>query len=280
LFSIIFGLGAALFWGAGDFAGGLTSRRVGAVRATLYVEAVGLFPLFFIVIYTGQAGTMTITDWIWCGAAGLIGSMGLLALNRALAEGHMSIVASVAALTSASLPVLVGGLRDGWPSVITLAGFGLALLATWLISQTGFEKKTIQIRFGDLVLPFLAGLGFGSYYILINQGSRTSIFAPLLAVRVTGTIALLIFAFLKKQLDFPSRVVWPLVIINTVFDIGGSLFYVLAGQAGRMDIAALLGSLYSVATVLLAWLVLREKISRTQWMGILLSGVAIVLLTY
>lgn len=221
---------------------------------------------------------MTITDWMWCGAAGLIGSTGLLALNRALADGSMSVVAPVAALTSASLPVIVGGLRDGWPSAITLVGFGLALLATWLISQAGFERKAIQIRFGILFLPFLAGLGFGSYYILINQGSRTSIFAPLLAVRVTGTLVLLIFAFLKKQLQFPSRAIWPLAVINTVFDIGGSLFYVLAGQAGRMDIAALLGSLYSGATVLLAWLILREKISRRQWGGILITLVAILLI--
>jgi uncharacterized membrane protein len=276
--SILFGLASALSWGAGDFAGGLISRRTGAVRATLYVESVGLLPLFMIAFVTDQV-SMPLADWLWCGAAGVIGSFGVLALYHALANGKMSVTAPIAALTSTCLPVIAGGVRDGWPSAITFTGFAIGLLATLLISQSRNDRRSMHIRFSDLGLPFLAGLGMGSYFILINQGGQTSVLAPLLAVRVAGTLALLIFAFLKKQLQFPARTIWPLVAVNTVFDIGGSLFYILAGQSGRMDIAASLGSLYSGVTFLLAWFILREKISKVQWAGILISGIAIVLIT-
>ena len=275
--SILFGLASALFWGTGDFTGGLVSRHIGAVRATLYVQAVGFLPLLVIALLTHQT-SMRLADWLWCGSAGVIGSLGFLALYRALAEGQMSIAAPVAALTSASLPVIVGALKDGLPSGSTLAGFVLALIAIWFVSQTGNDRAS-HLQLKDLSLPFLAGLGLGAYFIFVNQGSQTSVFAPLVAVRGAGVLTLLIFASHSGELHLPSRSILPLVTLNAIFDVGGSLFYILAGQAGRMDIAAVLSSLYSGVTVLLAWLILHEKITRKQWVGIVTTLMAIVLIT-
>ncbi len=280
MLTILLGLAAALSWGAGDFSGGLISRHTGAVRSALYVEACGLLPLVLLAGVSGQIGKLSFIDWIICGVAGVLGCLGLVALYAALANGSMSIAAPVASLTSAGLPLIVGGLRDGWPPAVTLAGFGLALLAIWLIAQPGDKHSIVPAGWGQLGLPLLAGLGFGSYYILINLGSRNSLFEPLIAVRVAGSTALLIFAGFKRQLQWPPRSIWPLLSGNTVFDIGGSLLYILASQVGRMDIAALLGSLYSGATVLLAWIFLREKINNWQRCGLLLCGVAIYLMTF
>ncbi len=274
--SILFGLASALFWGAGDFAGGLVSRRANAVRASLYVQAGGLIPVLAIALFTRQLN-MSLVDWLWCGAAGVIGSLGFLALYRALADGQMSSAAPIAAVTSAGLPAIVGVLRDGVPSASIQAGFIFALAAIWLISQSG--AGTIKLRLKDLLLPFLAGLGFGIYFILVDIGGQTSIFAPLVAVRGAGGLTLMIVAAFNKEVRLPSRSMLPLVIFNVSVDVLGSLFFILAVQSGRMDIAAVLGSLYSGATVLLAWLILREKISGIQRIGVAIALLAIILIT-
>ncbi len=272
--TILFGLASAFFWGTCDFSGGLVSRRIGAVRATLAVQALELLPRLLIAWLTDQL-RMSLSNWLWCATAGVIGSLGFVALYHALAEGQMSTAAPVAALTSASLPVLVGLWLDGFPSSWMLAGFGIASVAIWFISQTENTDAPARFAWKDLGLPFLAGLGLGAYFVLVNQGSQTSIFAPLVA----GTITLLIFAAQQRKLQLPSRSIWPLMTLNTALDIGGSLFYILAGQSGRMDLAALLASLYSGVTVWLAWLVSHEKISSRQWLGILMTLVAIILIT-
>lgn len=274
--SILFGLSAALFWGAGDFTGGLVSRRTGAVRASLYVQAGGLIPVFAIALFTRQL-TMPLVDWLWCGAAGVIGSLGFLALYRALADGQMSTAAPIAAVTSAGLPAIVGVLRDGVPSASIVAGFIFALAAIWLISQNG--AGTIKLQLKDLLLPFLAGLGFGIYFIFVDLGGQSSIFAPLVAVRGAGGLTIMILAALSKDLHLPSRSILPLVLLNISVDVLGSVFFILAVQSGRMDIAAVLGSLYSGVTVLLAWLILREKISGLQRIGVAIALLAIILIT-
>jgi drug/metabolite transporter (DMT)-like permease len=276
--SILFGLSAALFWGAGDFTGGLVSRRMGAVRASLYVQAGGLIPALAIAFLAHQL-TMPLADWLWCGAAGILGSLGFLALYLAFANGQMSTAAPIAAITSASLPAIVGILKDGMPSGFTMTGFLLALVAIWLISQSGQDLAPFHLRWKDMALPFLAGVGFAAYFIFVAQGGRTSIFAPMVAVRAAGGFTLLLVAAFSRQLQLPSRPMLPLTFLNVSADLLGSLFFVLAVQSGRMDIAAVLASLYSGATVLLAWFILREKINPKQWAGIMITLAAIVLIT-
>jgi drug/metabolite transporter (DMT)-like permease len=277
MLSILFGLGAAAGWGAGDFMGGLVSRRVSAVRAALYIQAFGFIPAVVIALFANQM-QLSLANWLWCGSAGVIGSLGFVALYRALADGQMSTAAPVASIVSAGLPVIVGVWQDGLPSKFTLIGFALALAAIWFVSQSSNENN-FRLQFKQLILPLLAGLGFGIYFIFVNKGSQTSLFAPLVAVRSAGAIALTLFAAFNQELHLPSKNILPLVLLNTLFDFGGSVFFILAGQSGRMDVAAVLGSLYSGATVLLAWIILREKISRSQWAGIALALMAIILIT-
>ncbi len=274
--TILFGLASALFWGAGDFAGGLVSRRVNAIRASLYVQAGGLIPVLAIALFTRQLN-MPLVDWLWCSAAGVIGSLGFLALYRALADGQMSTAAPIAAVTSAGLPAIVGVVRDGVPSASIVAGFIFALAAIWLISQNG--AGAIKLRLKDLLLHFLAGLGFGIYFIFVDLGGQSSVFAPLVAVRGAGGLTLMILAAFSKELHLPSRSMLPLVLLNISVDVLGSVFFILAVQSGRMDIAAVLGSLYSGVTVLLAWLILREKISSIQYIGVAIALLAIILIT-
>jgi drug/metabolite transporter (DMT)-like permease len=274
---IFSGLTSALTWGAGDFAGGLASRRAGAYRASLYGEALGLLMLLPAAAVVHEPA-MQGMDWVWSGLAGVMGSIGLVILYRALAEGQMSTAAPVSALMAAVLPVLVAALTEGLPAWTTFAGFALALAAIWLVSQSEGASKETLVRFTDLRMPLLSGVCFGVYFILMHQGSRQAVLWPLVAARAAGSLALLVFVAARREVSWPEKSVWPLVFLNAVGDIGGNLFFVLAGQAGRLDVASVLASLYPGTTVVLAWLVLKERLNLLQKIGILAALAAIVLI--
>ena len=278
MLSSLFGLLSALTWGAGDFGGGLASRRAGFYRAAFYGEFIGLF---FLAIMLGivreplPAGPV----WAWSVSAGAFGAVGLLLLYRSLAEGQMSVAAPVSALMAAILPVIASSLTEGLPGLTKYLGFALALVAIWLISQGEGHQKQLHLHLADLRLPLLAGVCFGIYFILIHQGSRDATIWPMIAARITGSIVLFFFTMVNHQIHWPDRHVMPLVFLNAVGDIAGNTFYILAGHVGRLDVAAVLGSLYPGTTVLLAGLVLHERLNRSQWVGIVTALAAIVLMT-
>jgi drug/metabolite transporter (DMT)-like permease len=278
LISILFGLTSAITWGVGDYAGGIASRRTNAYRATWYGEAFGLVMLLVTAaVYREQP--LPWQDWAWCVLAGALGATGLLILYRSLAAGQMSTAAPVSGLMAAALPVVVGLLLQGLPRPASYLGFALALLAVWLISQgTGASPKALA-RLTELRLPLISGICFGMYFILIHQGSQHALLWPMIAARCSGTICLTIFAAVKREVRLPGVTLLPWILLNAVGDIGGNTFYVLAGQAGRLDVAAVLSSLYPGTTVILAWLLLREKITRFQLAGILAALAAIAMLT-
>ena len=278
MLSILFGLGAALAWGAADFTGGLASRRTGAYRAALYAE---FFGLLFIV-----TAAFFIEDPLpgWPAlalalVAGAIGTTGLLALFRSVIHGKMSIAMPVSALLAAALPVLVGSLIEGFPGPIIFLGFVIALSAIWLISQEDGKDGRFLARLSDLRLPLLAGIGFGSFFILMDIAARETTLWPMLASRAGGTIIVAIYMLFRRDSWRIGRDVWPVLVLNGFLDVGGTTFYVLASQAGRLDVAAVISSLFPGTTVILAALVLKERISSSQSIGILLALTAIVFLT-
>lgn len=277
MFPVLFGLCSALSWGGGDFVGGLASRKIGAYRAVLYAEVVGLFLLFGGAILWREP----MLGWqkiLLAGAAGAIGSLGLLILYHAMTTGKMSIAMPVSALLAAVLPVIVGAVMEGLPAPTKFAGFACGLAGIWLVAQDTGEK-TQWMRLADLRLPLFAGLCFGTYFILMHQASNETMIWPMIASRSGGTLALLVFVLARRESWRVISSAWPLIALNAVLDVGGNVFYILAGQIGRMDVAAVLGSLYPGATVILAWLILKEKINALQKVGILAALVAIALMT-
>lgn len=278
MLSILYGIASALSWGAGDFAGGLSSRKVGAYRAVFYADFFGLLLLF--AAYFIYPETLPATRVIWLSSiGGALGSIGLLVLYYSLTKGLMSIAAPVSALFAAILPLIVGSIAEGLPGPLQLLGFVFALAAVWLISQ-GDGSFHIG-RFSDLRLPILAGLGFGCYFIFLHSATQdtTSTLWTMIISRVAGTLLVLAFVFVRREPLGVPRGAWSVVLINATLDLGGNFFYILASKAGRLDIAAVLSSLYPGATVVLAWLLLKEHISRWQIVGILLALGAIVLFT-
>jgi drug/metabolite transporter (DMT)-like permease len=276
LLSIIYGLISSASWGAADFIGGLASKKASAVRVLFLAEIAGFIPFLVLAVVTHEA-VPSYVDLLWGAFSSVVGLTGLIFLYRALADGQMTIAAPVSALLAAIIPVTFGFFTLGAPSTTTLIGFGLAFLAVWLISQS--DSTTWRFSFSDLRMPLLSGFFFGFYFILIHKATLNAFYWPLTSARFAGLIALGLFALLTRQPAMPPRDVWGFSILNGVIDIAGNAFYILSAQAGRIDVASVLSSLYPASTVLLAWLFLKEKISPTQTLGIVLAFTAIVLFT-
>ena len=278
MLAIILGLISAAAWGAADFTGGLASRRTGAYRTVFYGEAIGLVIVVAVAWLVWQP-IPALSVWLLSMTAGALGTSGLLLLYHSMTKGPMSIATPVSALLAALLPVVVGSILEKPPGVLVLAGFVFALAAVWLISQSQDGIPDLMRHLADLRLPLLAGVGFGSYFILMHDATRHDTLWPMVASRVGGVLILILYMTLTRQSWKPANSAYGLILLNGLLDIGGNLFFVLAGQLGRLDIAAVLSSLYPGSTVLLAWIFLRERLSRTQWIGILAAFVAIVLFT-
>ena len=277
MLSILFGFLSAMSWGAGDFAGGLASRKLGAYRAVLYADFFGLV-LIGIALGVYREAIPPMNVFLYSMIGGALGSVGLLLLYYSLAKGQMSIAAPVSALSAALLPVIVGAITEGLPEWTQLLGFGLALLAIWLVSSgNGFQLEHLT----DLRLPILAGIGFGSYFIFIHYATQETdtILWTMVASRLAGTVLLLLVVLVRRESLTVPRSAWTVVFFNATLDVGGNFFYILASQLGRLDVAAVLSSLYPGSTVLLAWILLKEHISLQQWIGIGAALLAIILFT-
>jgi drug/metabolite transporter (DMT)-like permease len=274
---IILGLASALSWGTGDFAGGLASRKVGSYRAVMFAEAIGLGAILLMlpIFHEPFPDKRTV---LWSVAAGIVGTIGLIAFFEAMRRGRLSVVAPLSALLGAVVPVVVGSFVDGLPAPNVLGGVSLALFAIVLISREKApedEEKSAPY----LHIPLLSGIAFGLYFVLMNEAGRDFFWSPLIIARSSGMLSIAAFLLITRgDFSVPSGS-WRLLAVNGIFDVGGNAFYILATQAGRMDVSAVLGSLYPGMTVFLAWLILKEKLQRLQWLGIALAFIAIVLMT-
>lgn len=271
---VLFGLAASLCWGSGDFSGGLASRRANASSVVLAAYAVG-FVLMVMLALIWKEPFPSVVDLLWGGLAGVAGVLGLLAFYSALSSGKMGIAAPVSAVLTAMLPVLFSIFTVGFPGLLQLGGFVLALLAIVFISRPEETKGPPQ----GIGLALLAGCGFGCFFILISRVNPTATFWPLAVARFTSVLVLLVIMLVRRQQILPAKTAAPLVVLAGVLDAIGNAFFVLAAHSGRLDVAAILSSLYPAATVLLAALVLRERVTRVQSLGILLILLAVPLIS-
>lgn len=272
--SITFGLLSAAIWGAGDFSGGLVSKRANVYGVVIGSQVVGALLLFGLALIF-DTGLPPLADLVWGGLAGILGAVGLLALYHGLSSGRMGLVAPVSAVVAAAMPVIFGALFHGLPDLLKLIGFGCALVGVWLLSRPAGK---LQFQASDLTLPVIAGLGFGLFFVLMDRGNDHATFWPIVAARVASLTMLVITARLNRQPLWPAREHWPLTALAGVLDAGGNAFFTLAAQAGRLDVASVLSSLYPASTVALAWAVLKERLNGGQWAGVLATLVAIVLI--
>ncbi|HEU0002734.1 MAG TPA: DMT family transporter [Ktedonobacteraceae bacterium] len=272
--TVLFGLLASLSWGSGDFSGGLASRRVHVFSVVLAVYVVGVVLLPILAVAWAEP-LPSWHDTLWGAAAGLAGTLGLTAFYRSLAIGRMGINAPITSVLAAALPVIFSAISEGLPRPLQMAGFALAVLAVALVSR----PERASGRPEGLGLAVLAGLGFGSFFILIGQVSAHAIFWPLTASRIASLLFMIVFMRIRGEALLPKKPVFPLLLIAGTLDVAGNVFFVLATHSGRLDVASILSSLYSAVTILLAAIILRERVSRIQGVGIVLALGAILLIS-
>lgn len=272
--TVVFGLAASLSWGSGDFSGGLASRRAKTVSVVVADYTVGFALMVILALVTREPFPQPL-DILWGALAGIVGVLGLLVFYTALASGKMGIVAPVSAVLTAALPALFSAFTVGLPAPLQLVGFALALVAIGLIAREHGGKGSTQ----GIGLALLAGVGFGVFFILISRVSPGSTFWPIAVARLTSVGLLAIITVLRRQPIQPFKGVALLVTVAGILDAVGNSFFVLAAHSGRLDVAAVLSSLYPAATVMLAALVLHERVQRVQAVGILFALVAIPLIS-
>ena len=209
----------------------------------------------------------------WALLAGVFGGIGIMSLYLGLATGRMGVVAPISGVLAAAIPVALGIVLQGVPGPVRVAGMALALVAVVLVSQAGGGASR-----RDVGLGLLAGSGIAVFNIAVSRFSAGQVFAPLTIVRASEGILFVLVVIVGRRAWRLSRPDLPLVILVGALDMGGNALYILATQAGRLDVATILSSLYPVTTVVLAALLLRERIAGSHLFGLGLAVVAIILI--
>ena len=208
--------------------------------------------------------------------AGIAGAWGLTLLYKGLSTGPAALVSSVAGVIGAVIPMFVGIFVQGLPGVSQILGFFLALIGIWVVTRFS-DGRSARVN-GSLQLAILAGFGFGGFLALIARLDGSEVFAPLVIAKLSSLIfgALILF---RRRIPIPKLTDSITALTSGVLDAGGNIFYLLATQNTRLDIAAVLSSLYPAVTVLLSSLILKEKVTTKQWVGVVICIAAIVLIT-
>jgi drug/metabolite transporter (DMT)-like permease len=268
------GLGSALAWGAGDFAGGVASRRGSAVSVVLFSQLIGGILLLLTAIAFART-VPTSRQLAAGGLAGIFGVLGLISLYKGLAQGRMGLVAPLSAVVGAVVPVVFSLFIDGFPGRLRLVGFGIALSAVWFLSASQGGSK---IEAAALRLALLAGLGFGLFFVCIDYASDQAVLWPLVSARIAAIMLLVTLFTPLRQTRLPAREQFMPIALAGILDAAGNAAFGVAAHLGRLDMAAIPTSLYPAATVLLAWWFFKERLSRRQWIGVAAAGVALVLI--
>ena len=283
--AVALGLLVAAVYGAGDFFGGLASRRRSATLVVLWSQGAGLVALLVLVPILG--GSPSTRDLGLGVAAGLVGLSGVLLLYRGLALGRMAVVAPVTAVGAAFVPFVAGvGGGEGLPAT-RLAGAVLALGGVVLVSRGHGEVGddhggAAEGRHGsplvELGLALGAGAAFGIVFVLLARVGEDAGLWPVLVQRAASVPTLLAVATLARLPRRATRSDLRLIVPAGLCDAGANALFVLAARAGALSVVGVVSSLYPAATVLLAGLVLKERISGAQALGLLLAGAGVVLL--
>ena len=270
-------LASALSFGSGDFLGGLAARHLRPTAVLLWSYLLSGSLLLVASLVTG--GTVDGRDLALGAGAGLLGAAGIGLLYQALALGQMSAIAPVTALLAAAIPVGAGLLQGEDPGGAAAVGMGLAVVAVVLVSAEGGGSLRPSDSRG-VTLALAAGVCFGLFFVGLSATDEGSGLWPLLAARV-ASIVVVGFLALLGVVAAPrprGRPAWWTAGAG-VLDGAGNVLYLLAIREGLLSVATVLSSLYPVATVALAWAVLRERFAPIQRVGMVIALPAIALLT-
>jgi drug/metabolite transporter (DMT)-like permease len=277
-------LGSAVLYGAADFTGGLATRRAGTIPVVLWSQASGLILLALILPLLPPASPSS-ADLLWGAAAGLTGGIGVALLYRALSIGIMAVVAPTTAVCAVVIPVVVSVLLGERPVPLAIFGIVLGITSIVLVSQQhtagpaessrGAISRGGQTGVGTALI---SGVLIGFFFLALAQTKPTAGMWPVLISRtVSVTLFGLVAAARTVSIRIPSQMTL-LVLGCGIIDMLANLFYLVAAREGPLSVVVTLSSLYPASTVLLARIVLKERLNVLQVCGVGCALAAVVLI--
>ncbi len=267
---------SAIAYGAADFLGGLATKRQSMLSVVVFSQLTGLV-LVLLALPFLPAASPSAADFLWGAASGLAGGIGVALLYRGLAIGVMSVVAPVTAVCAVIIPLAVGLLLGERPAALAMVGVVLAIVAIALVSQTGPSHEGRSATTG-LAIAIASGIAIGIFLVFLERTSPSAGLWPLAAARVTSVGFFTVAALASRRPLRLTREALPIVIGGGALDMLANILYLLAVQRGPLSIVATLTSLYPASTVLLARVILRERLRPVQLGGVICATVAIVLI--
>jgi drug/metabolite transporter (DMT)-like permease len=273
-------LASAAFYGSADFLGGLASRRANTVAVVVVSQGAGLVALLLLLPLSPES-LPTRHDWLWGGAAGIAGGIGVALLYRALAIGAMAIVAPITAVCAVLVPVVAAIAFGERPHARAFAGIGLALVAIVLVSQQRADADigdTPTFRVSGAATAFASGVAIGLFFLALAKTGADAGLWPLVAARAASFG---LFAAVGLVMRSPMRMsgrVGVMTVSGGVLDMLANLLYLVASRYGPLSVVVTLASLYPASTVLLARSVLGERLSPVQVAGVVCALGAVVLI--
>lgn len=275
--AVLLALCSAATYGVGDFLGGTAARRAPATAVVLWSHLVGLGLLLGATVVI--SGDPTAGDLVIGAAAGLAGALGIGLLYHALSLGQMGEIAPVTGLLAAAVPVAAGYLQGERPSATAVVGMLLALGAIVLVSAEGggslrpSDWHAVRLAVG-------AGFGFGLFFVVISHTGDGSGVWPVVAARAASVTVMGTLALTRRvRSAIPQgRPRWATAGAGAL-DMAANVLYLLAVREGLLSVVSVLSSLYPASTVVLAWMILRERFAPLQRVGLLLAIPAAVLLS-
>ena len=271
---VALGLLASVGWGIGDFGGGLTSRRAPVLGVLLGSQVASLIVGVPILLLVSEPA-MRPADVVISIIGGVLGASGLALLYRGLSVGRMGVVAPVAAVLTATIPVMFGFVTEGVPSILAIVGIGVAALSVILVSRSPEAPGGGP---SGLVYALGAGTLFGLFTIDVAQLGDGLVLSPIILIRVASVLTVALWIVVRQQEWRVPRRLWPATVGVGVMDMSATGAYLTAIAIGPLAIASILASLYPVGTTILAALLLRERVTPARAAGILAAGVAVALI--
>ena len=295
-------LAAAVLWGGGDFFGGMAAKQAGssmrgALRVVLTSHAASFCVLILIATLRRDRFPQGAPFW-WGIAAGVLAGLALTGFYVALSRGAMGVSAAISGLLAAAIPAAVSIVEEGSPGVLRIAGFLIAGASIWMIAA-GDNPEAKPVSTGTTWLAILSGAGFGLYFTALKFAGVAGVVWPMVTARMGSiTLCTLLLAAMmfgnrrssgsgepdssanhQNENRWLSRraILWALS--TAVLDTSGNMLYIASTRAGRLDVAAVLASLYPASTILLAAWALHERPTRRQGLGMAVAAAAVVMIT-
>ena len=273
---VAFAVLSAITYGAADFLGGVASKRHRPIAVVAVSQMVGFVLLLALLPVLGPDG-YRLADFGWGAAAGLVGGAGLIFFYRGLSTGRMAVVAPLSAVMTALVPLTFGLLIRERPSTLATIGVIAAVSAIALITRERATDETVSRSTGALD-GFVAGIGFGAFFILISRTDPSSGLWPLVGARTASIPFVLLLAAGFRRPVRPLEEIDGTVAWAGILDIAANGLYLFAVRAGLVSLASVVTSLYPASTIILARIVLKEHMTATRIFGIALAlaGIALI----